>query len=95
MSVSEESFLASKSMVLIVIGIASVILVFGMGILADILWKQNVFTYVAAAISGITAHTTGGIARNIMTDTPVRQVEAMPTPAPIQAPISAPTTKPF
>ena len=69
---SAESFFASKSMILVAVGISAVVIVVALGIAVKVIWHQDVFAIVGAGIGGITAHTTGGVIRNIQTDTPLR-----------------------
>jgi len=73
---SSESFFASKSNVLILIGIGTILLIALAAIIAKVVWGVDSFAIVGAAIGGVTAHTTGGVYRNVQVDGPIRQMQA-------------------
>ena len=73
---ASESFWSSKSMQLIVFSAGFALLVLAVYIVVLVVFDKDIWQAALGVLGLRTAETTGGIARNIMTDAPVRQMYA-------------------
>lgn len=93
---SDEPFFASKTMVLICIGIAATVLLVLIGVLVLVLFHVNAFELVATGIGGITGQGGAGVYRNVRIDGQTRAANAAVntgiTPGQLQTPASPPVS---
>jgi hypothetical protein len=89
MAVSDESFFASKTMVLLVITMGFIFALVIIGIVVKVVWGEDVFNMISSGIGGLVGQSAQGTYRNVKTDTPMRLQESVALP--IQ-PISSPPT---
>lgn len=82
MNPTEESFFASKTMILLCIGIGAIMAMILMAVIVKVIWGVDAFQLVAAGVTGVTAHTGQGTYRNVQTDTTLRLAAVTP-PAPV------------
>lgn len=80
---SRESFWSSKTMVLLAITIAAVILLIMVGVLVQVAFDVDVFALVGAGITAITGQSAAGTWRNVTVDGAQRR---MVTQAAVTAP---------
>lgn len=92
MTTSEESFFASKTMILVLVTMGVIMLLVIVGIAVKIAFHIDVFSEVTAGIAGVTGQSASGTFRNIKTDTPQRLADAgiVPTTIP-QTQVSTPS----
>ena len=72
MTPTEEPFFGSKTMVLLALCIAAILLLVLVGVVVLVVWHVNAFEMVAAGIAGVTGQSAQGTYRNVRTDTPMR-----------------------
>lgn len=72
----EESFWDSKTMVLLCIGMAAIVLLIVIGIVVMLLTDKDPFQMVTAGILGISGQSGQGTYRNAKVDAPIRQAYA-------------------
>lgn len=92
-----ESFFASKTMILLCIGIGAIVLLVTIGIVIKVIWKIDAFQLISSGILGISAHSGAGTVRNVQVDGSVRQAQAgvIPTTVPaVPGPLNAPPVAP-
>lgn len=84
MTTSEESFFASKTMILVMMTMGVIVSLVIVGIAVKIAFHMDVFSEVTAGIAGVTGQSASGTLRNIKTDTPQRlaDVGILPTAVP-------------
>lgn len=72
----DNSFFQSKTMQLMCVCIAAVILLIAVGVAVKVIFDEDVFTLIAAGIASITGQAGAGTWRNVQTDAPIRQQAA-------------------
>lgn len=68
-----QSFFASKTMQLISLSIAAILVLVTIGVVMQAAFGVNVFDVIVAGIGGITGQSGLGTYRNVTTDAPIRQ----------------------
>lgn len=85
--VSGESFWSSKTMILLMVSMGTVVFLIAIGVAVKVLFGEDVFSMIGMGIAAVTGQAGSGVYRNVAVDGSNRQTYA-------QAAVTPPTTPP-